>query len=48
MDRTDPQLAVDFGTAHAILATTTPGDNSMASVEDIETLLSGAVGLIRR
>ena len=48
MDRVDPQLAVDFGTAHALLATTTPGDNSMASVDDVETLLSGAVGLIRR
>jgi 2-dehydro-3-deoxygluconokinase len=48
MDQKEPQLAVDFGTAHAVLATTTPGDNSMASLEDVEALLAGAVGLIRR
>ncbi|HTI73305.1 MAG TPA: sugar kinase [Candidatus Limnocylindria bacterium] len=48
MEKSDPQWAVDLGTAHAILTTTTPGDNSMASLEDLVAILSGVAGLIRR
>ncbi|MCW5959340.1 MAG: sugar kinase [Pyrinomonadaceae bacterium] len=35
------QYAVECGTAHSCLAMTTPGDNSMARLEEIEKLMSG-------
>lgn len=35
------QYAVECGTAHAALAMTTPGDNSMARLAEIEGLMSG-------
>jgi len=37
----DPQQAVDYGAAHGALAMTTPGDTSMASVKEVEKVMSG-------
>lgn len=36
------QYAIECGTAHASLAMTTPGDNSMMRIGEIESLMSGA------
>lgn len=44
----DPQKAVDCGTAHGALAMTTPGDTSMASLKEVENLLSGAGARVQR
>lgn len=42
------QYAVDCGVAHGALAMTTPGDSSMASLGEVERLMSGAAaGTIR-
>ena len=37
----DPQQAVDYGAAHGALASTTPGDTSMATRKEVEKLLAG-------
>ena len=37
----DPQQAVEFGAAHGALAMTTPGDTSMASLQEVEALVRG-------
>ena len=37
----DPQRAVDYGAAHGALAMTTPGDTSMATLAEVEKLVSG-------
>lgn len=37
----DPQQAVNYGAAHGALASTTPGDTSMATREEVEKVLSG-------
>jgi 2-dehydro-3-deoxygluconokinase len=37
----DPQKAVEYGAAHGALAMTTPGDQSMASLAEVERLVSG-------
>ncbi len=37
----DPQRAVEFGAAHGALTMTTPGDNSMASLSEVEDLVNG-------
>jgi 2-dehydro-3-deoxygluconokinase len=36
-----PQAAVDYGTAHGALAMTTPGDNAMTSLAEVEALVAG-------
>tara|TARA_Y100000385_G_scaffold286832_1_gene349659 strand:+ start:332 stop:1429 length:1098 start_codon:yes stop_codon:yes gene_type:complete len=38
----DAQLAVNYGAAHGALASTTPGDTSMSTREEVEKVLSGA------
>ncbi len=38
----DPQRAVDLGAAHGALAMTTPGDTSMATLKEVEGIVSGA------
>ncbi len=38
----DPQQAVNYGAAHGALASTTPGDTSMATRKEVEKVLSGA------
>jgi 2-dehydro-3-deoxygluconokinase len=40
--RNDPQFAVECGAAHGALAMTTPGDTSMASLKEVESLIKGA------
>jgi 2-dehydro-3-deoxygluconokinase len=37
----DPQSAVEYGAAHGALAMTTPGDTSMATLQDVEKLMEG-------
>jgi 2-dehydro-3-deoxygluconokinase len=37
----DPALAVNYGAAHGALAMTTPGDTSMATLPEVEKLMSG-------
>jgi len=37
----DPQLAVEYGAAHGALAMTTPGDTTMASLKEVEKIVSG-------
>ncbi|MDR0534857.1 MAG: sugar kinase [Puniceicoccales bacterium] len=39
--KNDPQLAVDYGAAHGALASTTPGDTSMATRREVEKLMAG-------
>jgi 2-dehydro-3-deoxygluconokinase len=36
-----PQAAVDYGAAHGALASTTPGDTSMATQKEVENLIKG-------
>ncbi len=42
------QAAVDYGAAHGALAMTTPGDTSMASVDEVEALLKGKTARVKR
>lgn len=43
-----PELAVNYGVAHGALAMTTPGDTSMASVEEVESVMGDANARIKR
>lgn len=38
----DAQKAVDYGAAHGALAMTTPGDTSMASLKEVESVVKGS------
>jgi 2-dehydro-3-deoxygluconokinase len=42
------QYAVECGAAHACLAMTTPGDNSMAQLSEIESLIGGESANVKR
>ncbi len=42
LTKNDPQEAVEYGAAHGALAMTTPGDTSMASVNEVEKVRAGA------
>ena len=44
----DPQKAVEYGAAHGALAMTTPGDTSMATVDEVEKLMDGAGARVQR
>ncbi len=44
----DPAQAVEYGAAHGALAMTTPGDTSMASLSEVEKLLSGGSARVVR
>ena len=44
----DPQTAVNYGVAHGALAMTTPGDTSMASLKEVEKIVSGAGARVDR
>lgn len=44
----DVQKALDYSIAHGALAMTTPGDTSMASLKEVENLVSGAAARIVR
>jgi len=42
------QYAIECGAAHGVLAMTTPGDNSMATLPEIERLMQGASAQVNR
>jgi 2-dehydro-3-deoxygluconokinase len=44
----DPRKAVDYGAAHGALAMTTPGDTSMATLEEVEKLVQGKSSRVER
>jgi len=44
----DPQKAVEYGIAHGALAMTTPGDTSMATLEEVEKLMHGKSSRVER
>ena len=44
----DPQKAVDYGAAHGALASTTPGDTSMATRKEVEKTISGGSARVQR
>ena len=44
----DPAKAVEYGAAHGALAMTTPGDTSMAGVDEVEALMGGASARVQR
>ena len=48
MTTQDPELAVNYGVAHGALAMTTPGDTSMASVEEVEAVMGDAGARVKR
>lgn len=41
LSQNDAQAAVDYGAAHGALASTTPGDTSMATRKEVEKLMKG-------
>ena len=43
-----PQQCVDYGAAHGALAMTTPGDTSMASLEEVASLVTGGSARVQR
>jgi 2-dehydro-3-deoxygluconokinase len=48
MELEDPRLAVEYGAAHGALAMTTPGDTTMASLEEVERLVAGGGARVKR
>jgi 2-dehydro-3-deoxygluconokinase len=48
LEHNDPQLAVDYGAAHGALASTTPGDTSMATRKEVEKLMKGGSARVVR
>lgn len=44
----DPQKAVEYGAAHGALAMTTPGDTSMATLKEVESLVAGGSARVQR
>lgn len=48
LDGKEFQYAAECGLGHAVLAMTTPGDNSMATLAEIEALMAGADGNVNR
>lgn len=44
----DPQLAVDYGAAHGALAMTTPGDTTMASLDEVKKIVGGGGARVDR
>jgi 2-dehydro-3-deoxygluconokinase len=44
----DPALAIEYGAAHGALAMTTPGDTTMASLKEVEKLVSGGGARVDR
>jgi 2-dehydro-3-deoxygluconokinase len=48
MEGKTPQQAVNYGAAHGALAMTTPGDTSMATLKEVETVMKGGSARISR
>jgi len=44
----DPEVAVNYGAAHGALAMTTPGDTTMASLNEVEAIMNGAGARVKR
>ena len=44
----EPDKAVNYGIAHGARAITTPGDTSMASLKEVENIVSGAGARVQR
>lgn len=44
----DARIAVEYGAAHGALAMTTPGDTSMATVDEVEKLIGGGSARVDR
>ena len=44
----DPETAVNYGAAHGALAMTTPGDTSMASKEEVESIMKNGSARVKR
>lgn len=42
------QTALDYGVAHGALTMTTPGDNSMATLADVESVIAGGSATLKR
>ena len=48
LENKDPQASVEYGAAHGALAMTTPGDTTMASLDEVEKLITGASARVER
>jgi len=48
LDGKDPQQIVEYGAAHGALAMTTPGDTTMASLNEVKNLVEGAGARVKR
>jgi 2-dehydro-3-deoxygluconokinase len=48
LQESDAQRAVDYGAAHGALAMTTPGDTSMATLEEVRKLAAGGDARVQR
>ena len=48
MEKGSLKLAVEYGAAHGALAMTTPGDTSMASLNEVEKLVDGGGARVDR
>ena len=44
----DVEQAVNYGAAHGALAMTTPGDTSMATLDEVKKLMKGAGARVDR
>jgi 2-dehydro-3-deoxygluconokinase len=44
----DPQKAIEYGAAHGALVMTTPGDTSMASLQEVDALVKGGSARVQR
>ena len=48
MTTENAKIALDYGTAHGALALTTPGDTTMASLKEVESIMNGAGARVQR
>ena len=48
LEELEPQEAVEYGAAHGALAMTTPGDTTMATLREVESLVQGGSARIKR
>ena len=48
MELGDPRQAIEYGAAHGALAMTTPGDTTMATLDEVEKIVAGAGARVDR
>ncbi len=48
MEKADAELAVNYGAAHGALAMTTPGDTTMATIDEVEKIMGGGGARVDR